>query len=294
MAGLVVHCSSVPVVVASIDCLTRDASDSKPTLNDVVAAAAGGTKKDKASLTKKFSNQLVDLVSNIRSGELHFVRCIKPNHALAAANFDGNFINTQLRYSGMMAAVDVRRHGFPVRMPLKEFHHQFQCLVQSSLSSSCPTLVAALGFSQEDCQVGNSMVFMKEHIFHSLRSRLLVIQAQRLVAIQCAFRCSAARRTCRRRLRAICCMQSRSRAAFARSATSRALVTLFLNDAVVACDETLIMRYLSMAHELQDGVAAARRKLVRIAETREFIAGLKQCAPAIDTAFNLLCMMQTL
>ncbi len=103
-------------------------------LQDVaLAAAAGGTKKDKASLTKKFSNQLVDLISNIRGGELHFVRCIKPNHALAAANFDGVFINTQLRYSGMMAAVDVRLHGFPVRMPLREFHHQFQCLVSQCL-----------------------------------------------------------------------------------------------------------------------------------------------------------------
>ena len=28
------------------------------------------------------------------------------------------------RYSGMMAAVDVRRHGFPVRMAHKEFQHQ--------------------------------------------------------------------------------------------------------------------------------------------------------------------------
>lgn len=240
---------------------------------------SGGTKKDKASLTKKFNTQLGDLVANIRSGELHFVRCIKPNHTLAADVFDGNFINTQLRYSGMMAAVDVRRHGFPVRMPLREFHHQYQCLAHSSQSTSCNTLIAAFGFSQEDCQVGATMVFMKDTIFDSLRARLLVIQAQRLVTIQCCFRCSRARREVKRRRWAIRFLQSRSRSAVARAAAARRLITLYLNDAVVACDEALLVRYLSMAQEDQEGVAAARRKLVRIAETREFIQSLKQFAP---------------
>jgi hypothetical protein len=54
---------------------------------------------------------------------------------------------------------------------------------------------------------------------------------------------------------------------------------MFLNDAVIACDEALIMRYLAMVSSDHDGVAAAKRKLVRIAETREFIAGLKQFVP---------------
>jgi hypothetical protein len=65
---------------------------------------------------------------------------------------------------------------------------------------------------------------------------------------------------------------------------------------VTACDEELLNRYLSIAVEgqarrqsrsafflhfsdataLQDGVAAARRKLIRIAETRDFISSLKQ------------------
>lgn len=120
---------------------------------------------------------------------------------------------------------------------------------------------------------------MKEQIFHSLRSRLVVIQAQRLVVIQCAFRSAAARRLCRRRLLAICYLQSRCRSSSARSAAHRKIVTMFLNDAVVACDEALIVRYLDMAHSEQDGVVAAKRKLVRISETREFITGLKQFAP---------------
>ena len=35
---------------------------------------------------------------------------------------------------------------------------RYQCLVHSSLASSCSTIVAAFGFTQEDCQVGSSMV----------------------------------------------------------------------------------------------------------------------------------------
>lgn len=270
--------STVHFLVAAVACLTADSLEDKG-LKD--AAVTLSSKKNKASLTKKFSMQLVDLVSNIRSGELHFIRCIKPNHLLAPATFDGNFINTQLRYSGMMAAVDVRRLGFPVRMPLKEFHHQFQPLALSSQSSSCHTLVTAFGFSQEDCQVGSSMVFMKDGVFHSLRARLLVIQAQRLVTIQCCFRCSIARRCCKRRRWATLLLQSRYRCTVAYASTKRKLVTLYLNDAVIACDEALLNRYLSMAQEEQEGVAPARRKLMRIAETREFIQGLKQCASTV-------------
>jgi myosin heavy subunit len=270
--------STVHFLVAAVACLTADSSEDKGQMSLKDAAIMLSSKKNKASLTKKFSMQLVDLVSNIRSGELHFIRCIKPNHLLAPANFDGNFINTQLRYSGMMAAVDVRRHGFPVRMPIKEFQHQFQPLAHSSQSSSCHTLVSAFGFSQEDCQVGSSMVFMKDGVFHSLRARLLVIQAQRLVTIQCCFRCAQARRCCKRRRWATRFLQSRCRSAVAYASTKRKLVTLYLNDAVIACDEAQLVRYLSMAQEEQDGVAPARRKLQRIAETREFIQGLKQCA----------------
>lgn len=276
--------SSVPFLAAAIDCLTGEPPEEKSKLSFKDAASTiSGKKGSKASLTKKFSMQLVDLVANISSGELHFIRCIKPNHALAPSNFDGNFINTQLRYSGMMAAVDVRRHGFPVRMPIREFQHQFQALVHSSHASSCHTLVTEFGFAQEDCQVGRSMVFMKDAVFHSLRARLLVIQAQRLVAIQCSFRCARARRDCKHRRWAVCFLQSQCRSVFAQAAAKLKLLTLYLNDAVTACDEALLIRYLSMAQGDQEGVAAAQRKLVRIGETREFIQNLKQSASLPST-----------
>ena len=88
---------------------------------------------------------------------------------------------------------------------------------------------------------------MKEAIFHSLRSRLQVVQAQRLVVIQCACRCSYARRTCAKKRWAIRSIQSRFRSQIAHAYTYRHMVTSFLSDAVVACDEDLIGRYLVLA-----------------------------------------------
>jgi hypothetical protein len=99
--GNVIGSSSVPFISASISCLTGETPEQKSKVyKDALSAImAGSSKKDKASLTKKFnmqasafvrllvccihfshptlsSLQLSDLISNICSGQLHFVRPI--------------------------------------------------------------------------------------------------------------------------------------------------------------------------------------------------------------------------
>jgi myosin X len=60
------------------------------------------------------------------SAHPYFVRCLKPNMQKTANNFQPPVVLNQLRYSGMMETVRIRRAGFPVRRTFEDFI--FRCL----------------------------------------------------------------------------------------------------------------------------------------------------------------------
>ena len=50
-----------------------------------------------------------------------FVRCLKPNARKAKDDFDYDLVLNQLRYSGMLETVRIRRAGYPVRRIFADF-----------------------------------------------------------------------------------------------------------------------------------------------------------------------------
>ena len=55
-----------------------------------------------------------------------FVRCVKPNPQQAAGKFDESLIEDQLRYSGLLETVRIRKLGFPVRMTFEAFALRYE------------------------------------------------------------------------------------------------------------------------------------------------------------------------
>ena len=70
-------------------------------------------------------NSLLELVGKMTSAAPHFVRCIKPNATKAAMEFDDRLVLEQLRYSGMLETIAIRKTGYPVRSTFQQFANRF-------------------------------------------------------------------------------------------------------------------------------------------------------------------------
>ena len=81
-----------------------------------------------------------------------FVRCIKPNHAAAAASFESQTVLTQLRQSGVIEAVRISRAGYPIRLPFDGFLSEFHSLAGNA--SVSPTTCS-------ECHVVGSSVTLE-------------------------------------------------------------------------------------------------------------------------------------
>ena len=65
-------------------------------------------------------------MGELNASHVHFVRCIKPNDALAPGAPDAGLVLDQLRFSGMLEAVALISRGYPGRIPFVEIHERFQ------------------------------------------------------------------------------------------------------------------------------------------------------------------------
>jgi hypothetical protein len=94
-----------------------------------VAAREEGTTALRAAsgtVANRFTAQLTGLVTTLQSCDSRFVRCIKSNQLLHPGVIDKPSVLKQLICSGVMAALEVRRAGFPTRIPYSEFVKDFR------------------------------------------------------------------------------------------------------------------------------------------------------------------------
>lgn len=68
----------------------------------------------------------MDLLSKMVVGQPHFVRCIKPNDDRQALRFCQERVMVQLRYTGILETVNIRRQGYSHRIPFEEFVNRYE------------------------------------------------------------------------------------------------------------------------------------------------------------------------
>ncbi|GMI14409.1 hypothetical protein TrLO_g2424 [Triparma laevis f. longispina] len=104
----------------------------KEEARETVAKKRGSAAKTKLAasetVTSKFRGQLNSLVDTLTATEPHYIKCIKPNSSKSPTTANDELVLEQLRYSGVLEVVRIRREGFPIRMSFTDFHKRFEIL----------------------------------------------------------------------------------------------------------------------------------------------------------------------
>lgn len=88
----------------------------------VIPAGAGGKRGGKKpTLGSIFKTSLISLMDTIDSTNAHYIRCIKPNEAKAAWEFEPQMVLGQLRACGVLETIRISCAGYPTRWTFEEF-----------------------------------------------------------------------------------------------------------------------------------------------------------------------------
>lgn len=129
------------------------------------------TRKRTPTLGAQFKKSLDSLMQTLNSCSPFFVRCIKPNEFKEAMTFDRQLVVRQLRYSGMMETIRIRRAGYPIRHSFSDFVDRYRFLIDGVKPSHKEDCRAASGrickavLGTADYQLGKTKVFLKGMYF---------------------------------------------------------------------------------------------------------------------------------
>ncbi|XP_058673510.1 myosin XVB [Ammospiza caudacuta] len=80
-----------------------------------------GLRPQASTLVSKFQQSLQELTAKLRGSHAFFIRCITPNPRKLSNVFDVEYVNCQLRHSGILEAIHILKEGFPVHLPFQSF-----------------------------------------------------------------------------------------------------------------------------------------------------------------------------
>jgi len=80
------------------------------------------------SLSVQFRNSLNELVERMSACQPHFIRCMKPNHRKQPNDFISDLVKLQLKYTGVLETVRIRREGYCYRPTFAEFVRRFKLI----------------------------------------------------------------------------------------------------------------------------------------------------------------------
>ncbi|XP_068102481.1 unconventional myosin-XV [Hyperolius riggenbachi] len=150
------------------------------------------TRKYKAqTVAAKFQQSLLELVEKMERCNPFFVRCLKPNSKKEPSMFEADIVVSQLKYSGILETIRIRKEGFPVRIPFHIFLSRYRCVMDlgrnihadgqicvTLLKKLCPTVTANMY-----C-IGVSKLFMKENVYQQLETKRDQLMNKAAVTLQ--------------------------------------------------------------------------------------------------------------
>ncbi|XP_044074424.1 unconventional myosin-X isoform X1 [Siniperca chuatsi] len=134
------------------------------------------SKHRRPTVSSQFKVSLHSLMATLSTSNPYFIRCIKPNTHKMPDQFDQTLVLNQLRYSGMLETVKIRRTGFPIRRPFQDFCSRYKVLMRDVMMpddprGSCIQLLHLFDSSSAEWQLGKTKVFLRESLEHRLEKQ---------------------------------------------------------------------------------------------------------------------------
>uniref|UniRef100_A0A8C3JZP0 Myosin VIIB n=1 Tax=Calidris pygmaea TaxID=425635 RepID=A0A8C3JZP0_9CHAR len=148
------------------------------------------TTKRLSTLGGQFRQSLEKLMKILEQCQPYFIRCIKPNDYKKPLLFDRELCIKQLRYSGMMETIQIRKAGYPIRYKFEEFLERYRVLLpwslreQNDARQSCISISEAVLGKDESWQVGKTKIFLKDHHDTVLELQRQTILTDKVLLIQ--------------------------------------------------------------------------------------------------------------
>ncbi|KAJ7993176.1 hypothetical protein DPEC_G00269720 [Dallia pectoralis] len=123
-------------------------------------------KKKTPSISAQFQTSLTKLLETLGRAEPFFIRCIRSNSEKKEMCLNENLVVQQLRYTGMLETVRIRRSGYGAKYTFQEFIEQFRVLLPKDVTASKPEAISALfqrmKLDHTTYQIGKTKVYLKE------------------------------------------------------------------------------------------------------------------------------------
>ena len=152
------------------DALAKSTNAVLPALFPVEGAGGAGRGPKKGgsfnSVSRRFINDLNQLMDDLNATKAHFIRCIKPNTELAAGGFTPSLVLNQLRCSGTVDAVQLMAGAYPTRIPYESIYGRYASQMPDFVQRLdppmfCEALALALDIPSASFQLGRSKIFFK-------------------------------------------------------------------------------------------------------------------------------------
>ncbi|XP_049910238.1 unconventional myosin-IXb isoform X3 [Epinephelus moara] len=148
-------------------------------------------KKKPPSISAQFQTSLTKLLETLNRAEPFFIRCIRSNAEKKEMYLDEALVVQQLRYTGMLETVRIRRSGYGAKYTFQEFIEQFRVLLPKNAAATkeeISALLEKMGLDPTTYQIGKTKVFLKELERQQLQDTLHKDVMRKIIFLQRWFR----------------------------------------------------------------------------------------------------------
>nr|XP_057924383.1 unconventional myosin-VIIb-like isoform X1 [Doryrhamphus excisus] len=127
-------------------------------------------RKQVPTLSGQFRQSLDALMRALSVCQPYFIRCFKPNNNKQSEDFDRELCMRQLRYSGMMDTIRIRKLGYPIRHTFEEFLNRYRVLLKitdcdpktNTAAACCDAICQRAITASDEWKIGKTKIFLKD------------------------------------------------------------------------------------------------------------------------------------